>query len=888
MTGRDISTINSDLLSLVQRMYPDIYKELSTEEQTLFAFLLSLESYLHDSSLLYMSNMLNENSILTAETPEAIISKAVTFGYSPSFAKASYGTIYIYIPVIDGTGSIVLPKSTIKFLKDFVKLTGISQITKDAVQFNLMYDYIFNSTGLVSSLQRINADGTITILPTRVVDKIINSNTYKCFTFEMDVIQTTNKIDFQSIVEEYDNLSFPSITLPIVSEDISRIYAMDIYIDSIYKATYVPVLTTSNNNAYTYSLRIGMQSVTLLLSNGVYGKKVMPGARVSGSIYMCEASQGNPVGDSIKLVSNLVNETRSGNMPEISIEHPQFKTGSDIEDLKNIKLGTLSRLVTQNRLVTFDDYTLMLESSIPNIKAFATNRFFSFASNSAAIYVSHINHYDNVFNVPIYTKTDNKCLVITKQDIASGKVMVVGNYIVIPPGALFKEYGGADTSCTFVSLFDTVTTMEQLKYYVGSADGSIMPSPQIQNMWFSVLGYHINNKVPVDNASFIAPLNKYTTPTSTVLAYNVYGVNTSVLFGDMHTTFDIARCKEIFSFNIAIVLSNTTDEQFREFIGDASWWSVTVNSYTIDNTDTNLVKITYNELLRTIELSFTLPYEPKIRERQDFTVVLKAKPVGTQFNMIDVALAKYLSCNMLSHPFKCNLPKVGYSTNAKVWSVHNGVPLDANDIEFLIMDMPCISLTEMSPYTSAKFDFLKEIRSIFATICKFVHTKAPLATTYDVLFMRTSGPIMPREFLSKSIDEYYTINAPLNVTNVMPPANSLMKLPLRIVVNIKVAPDANVNKIVNEVKHKLLLHLNPVGHVFTTLCRSQLYSILNTISELISLEVVEPTTDVWDSASLYSLIHYTCVNKFAYKLYTPHMLWTSDESIIVNVEFPKW
>jgi len=861
MTGRDIVTINDDILSLVQKLYPDIYKELSTEEQSLFAFLLSLESYLHDACLMYLSNISNEKTILTAETMEGVIANAVTHGYEIRLCRKAGGIVHALLPVIDENGYLVLPKATVRLQKEIHMLKGISRATKELVDYRLRYSYVFNSVGLVGTLQKINDDGSITLVPVEMQDKITsNGKVLKCFRLNLEVEQVDSVIEVNSAIEKYDNLSFPMITIPLLSEDISKISSIDLLIDNREKANYVPVLTVASGDAYYYSLRIGKDSTNVVLSNGVYGKKVLPNSLVNIRIQLCSGGKGNILENSIRIVSGIINDA-TNQILTFDCENVAFVNGSDFEDLGQIKLGTLAKLITQNRLTTFEDFTLLIESLMPDCRIFATNRFFSYSSNDVSIYLSKLKDEDPTYNITRYMLTSTKTIVIKKSDIVQRKVLLLGDYVIMAPNTVLRsvEDSGYDT---IAIVDDVITDINQISTIYRDVD--------VFQYWFSVFAYYINKRIPIDNSSFLTPLTKLVEPSSTLLSATLYSLSIVSFFTQLRSTINAKFSQEEYRFTIVMMLLNCTQAEFMDFATEATtpnnpdpWWRITVNGVLLSDDD---VTATFDSLNNTIQFHCSLKRPIDINVVKNLTVLLKARPVKTSLDFVEIIAATYLDCNILSTQSRVNKPKVSFNQSIKEHiSTISGIETD--DIELVIYDVPLVSLAEISEKTF-KDEFIASIRDTFREIGRIVLDRAPMCTTYSLLFAKTLGYCNDTNFLISG-------------------STSSVQVPLRLKLKVSVLQGSNIQQISENIKYRLLTATNVTSHIFNGLNKFTFYTLLSDIDGVTTIDIEEPKNNIMASVDAITSPLFITINRLMYKLFTPYILHTLPNYISLDITYSK-
>lgn len=315
----DFDTIKSNLKNYLRDQ--DEFSGFDFEGTNL-AVLINLLAYNTHYNSYYLNMMMNENFLDSSQLRSTTVSKAKMLGYTPRSITSSKATI-----LISGFSSSAPPYIEIP---QFTKFSG-------AVD-DSTYIFCTDKTYTLTKKDNSNYQGTINLVQGKPVSFtfVVNKNdTEQRFilpnvnidtsTLKVSVRENTasNKIEYYTYAENFVNVN-----------ETSQIFFLDEVIDGRFRIYF-------GQNGIGKELTDGnIISVTGLISDG---------GETNGIFNF------NLIDDVNNLESYQIITTRSAS------------GGAQREDVESIKFGATKHFASQNRVVTTEDYKIMLEKNLPNV-----------------------------------------------------------------------------------------------------------------------------------------------------------------------------------------------------------------------------------------------------------------------------------------------------------------------------------------------------------------------------------------------------------------------------------------------------------------------------------------------------------------------------------------
>lgn len=894
MAISDFISANSEILKTIQRVHPQIYDEISKDELTTFSLLLQIESFLQESTIQYMSNFLAETSPLTAETYESLINHAITRGYTPKFCKPAEGKVSVILPIYNSSKNSYLNSATnIFFDKETVSFKGTSTVTNNDVVYRLKNSYKLVSNGFNAVLYEINEEGETNLIETSKITTTINNESIEAIGFDLSVIQIDNIISTASYISSYDSLDFPTVSLPILPDDIYRLSQIKVQVDNI-NASYIPVLTVADMSSYYYTIRMNENSVTCILSNGVYGKKVLPTSNIDILVYLTSGKAGNIYQDSLELTTQIINQV-NGQSVDVVLKNYRINNGENIEDYRSIKISTLSTLISNDRLVTVDDYVTMLESIYyGDIKVLPTARLYSYGSNDVSIYLAVKKDEDPLYGTPIYFKTDTKSLIVTDNDLQNNKVFMKGDYLIIPSNIIIKECNNTGISPTpvgflnesgVISLIDETYNNIQETFQSGSSN----ITNDIDKKWLPVFSYVINTKYPMDNKAYITSGYKNIIPLTAMMDATIYSVNIAITFGTMKSVINTVTQKSEFYFDINVALKNIGNSEFSSiYLNNIDNWlalefiSSDYNTIEYNRLDHNIF---VNTNLNSLNIPYKLSMSFELNTTRNITVRVLFKIANSNLSFIQVCQTLYKDIDIFSPKHSANLLKV--STLPSLIDLSSYIPgFQNNQNTFIIYDVPVISAEEFVNNEQSN-SYMYYIQDLFSNILTLVNKKGVATTSYSILFGRTKGAMLEYMF---QYEKARTINGFI----LQAPR---IHLPITIVIEGKLLEKSNAQSLTETIKQKVMLFLQSTTSFFVDYSSYDLLTLLSDVPQIDKLQVhfiegdFNNFSNKIDGVKSLSNISLASIfddsdqetRKWKYRFFVPSLINTNTSRIIITL-----
>jgi hypothetical protein len=858
---------------------------------------------LHESVLESISLYASDQSILSAESFESLFNHAVTYGYTPRFATPASSVVTCIVPVYNiDEGEYIHPNIVCVLDKNNVNLKATSIKTNDSVRYMLKYTYKLITNSFNSIVYQIDEDETVTLLPTTVVDQYINDVNYRCISFNVEVEQVSSIIKINETVKPYDSLDFPVVNLPLTPEQINSLYKIDVRVNSS-ETVYIPSLTAATPDKYYHTLRFGENSSSIIMSNGVFGKKVIYGSIVEILAYLTEGINGNCYENTMSVVTTVVNET-TGQPLEIFIVNPKITNGANFEDALSIKLNALTKLVTNERLVTIEDYVLSLESIFYNqLKVLPVSRSFSYGTNEVSLYLAIKKENHITYDTPVYLKTDTKALVVTDDSVYR-----IGDYLVIPSNVILSKYTLNSNNDQNITKINDSDTLYQIAYKAESFSDlvSYNATETTSPLWVPVYAYVINTRIPVDNYLYNTGGFKTVVPSTSSVESSVYSINISLLFGTLMTslvtTTDDTGTTKLYQkheFNISVVMNNISDEEWGIYSNTSdtgaplsNWFKLEVQlnsiklqpennlTYTIDVDElSDDTKRQQYEKLKTIPIKCTFITNVDFNVKNDIKVSAKFKPYQyMNLPFVQVCQTNYEDISIFSTSEKNSFLKVRRVTP------DDNMGLGITENAWIIFDVPVVQLFELK--NSATPDFIMyNIRNTIREIKNYLNKKAPVTVSHNILFGRTEGVMLEYLFNyetpafedSQFSDDY----------------DGKIYLPLEITVNGTVFNSSAVQKVSESIKNRLMLLIQSTTSFFSKYTTYDLTIALSDINDLTKLKITFPS--YLDSIKVTSNLSQKALSiksnnladvdfqRLLYRLFVPSLINTEPAKILITI-----
>lgn len=329
VTELDFDTIKTNLKTFLKQQSE--FSDYDFDGSGL-SILLDILAYNTHYNAYYLNMVANESFLDTALLRDSVVSQAKLLGYTPSSRKSPIAVIdFIVISSNTNDSTLVLPKGS-TFLSN--------QIDGKSYNFVTLTD---------STISKSNGR----------------------FTFEGLNIYEGQVVNYSYVHEEQTNPK-QIITLPDSNIDIDT---LTVSVTPTSSSTEISVYTRVDNildltaNSEVYFIqehRNGQYQI--YFGDGIIGKKLADGAVVYTSYLVTNADVANRANNfvaSFTLVDSLNESLSNYSINPIS----PASGGSERESIDQIKYLAPIQYVSQNRIVTVDDYELFLKKNYPNAES---------------------------------------------------------------------------------------------------------------------------------------------------------------------------------------------------------------------------------------------------------------------------------------------------------------------------------------------------------------------------------------------------------------------------------------------------------------------------------------------------------------------------------------
>jgi hypothetical protein len=301
-------------------------------DSSALSVLIDLLAYNTHYNAYYLNMVANESFLDTAKLRESVVSHAKTLGYTPYSVKSSVAFVNLELLSSDSNvGEVIIPEKY-KILS--------SQIDGVSYNFHVLEDVKATKSG--SSYYFEN----IPIYEGELVN--YNFNYYE---------QTNPKQIFKLPEENIDTTTLKVVVLPSAFNSNSSVYSKVGEVLDVSKDSEVYFLQESKDGRYE-----------IYFGDGVIGKKLTDGSLVQVSYLVTNGSLANKANTFIatsSVVDSLSEVIPNGSIIVSSVA--EAAGGSERQEIDSIKYSAITKYSTQNRLVTYNDYSSYILSNYPNV-----------------------------------------------------------------------------------------------------------------------------------------------------------------------------------------------------------------------------------------------------------------------------------------------------------------------------------------------------------------------------------------------------------------------------------------------------------------------------------------------------------------------------------------
>jgi hypothetical protein len=301
-------------------------------DSSALSVLIDLLAYNTHYNAYYLNMVANESFLDTAKLRESVVSHAKTLGYTPYSVKSSVAFVNLeLLSDNSNVGEVIIPERY-KILS--------SQIDGVSYTFHVLEDAKATKSG--SSYYFEN----IPIYEGELVN--YNFNYYE---------QTNPKQIFKLPEENIDTTTIKVVVLPSAFNSNSSVYSKVDEVLDVTKDSEVYFLQESKDGRYE-----------IYFGDGIVGKKLTDGSLVQVSYLVTNGSLANKANTFIatsSVVDSLGEIIPNGSIIVSSVA--EAAGGSERQEIDSIKYSAITKYSTQNRLVTYNDYSSYILSNYPNV-----------------------------------------------------------------------------------------------------------------------------------------------------------------------------------------------------------------------------------------------------------------------------------------------------------------------------------------------------------------------------------------------------------------------------------------------------------------------------------------------------------------------------------------
>lgn len=306
--------------------------------------LLDVLAYNTHYQALYNNITFNEAFLDSAQKRSSVVSIAKNLGYTPTSTRSATCIIEVTRGVndsggIDG-GSTILPK-----YREF-------KATKDELSY-----YFYNLEDVIFSVSEVDPEtGDATLYSTGPIK--VREGSLKTVNYVIDGANPTKKIIIRSSSIDTETIK---VNVQNSASDLSG---------SLEEWTEVKNITEISGNSRVYFLEEGPDGFyRIYFGDGILGKRLNEGNLVTITYLESSGSSANGVGTTDSELSRIFTSTNSSiDTQTIKVILPSFG-GYEKETIQSIKYKAPKNFTTQERAVTVDDYSIVLQKDFPFIKS---------------------------------------------------------------------------------------------------------------------------------------------------------------------------------------------------------------------------------------------------------------------------------------------------------------------------------------------------------------------------------------------------------------------------------------------------------------------------------------------------------------------------------------
>ena len=319
-------------------------------------------SVLGENELFYTSMLANESFLSRAMLVSSIMEHAKSLNYAVKRAVPAKGSVTLYIPVDEITKFKVSP-------------VELEFVTADNIVYSTFpISIIFDKEKSISVAYMVSITKELLKLPTFMGRVQTATGTKFSVGIQIPVSQSYKFLHTYILTEtDVENYNVPTIVIPLSmylpSTVIESMFLGDVEVySSGVKCTQYSYLFEIPKSDYGFTLGVDVDSLTLRLSNGVFGRAQKAGSVITSLISVTLGSKGNIDANSLSLKTTLIDDYTGGVLVTTTL-HSALINGEDGETPNSIRLNTIRSLRGQDRLVSYDDFrvTILYSSSLNSL-----------------------------------------------------------------------------------------------------------------------------------------------------------------------------------------------------------------------------------------------------------------------------------------------------------------------------------------------------------------------------------------------------------------------------------------------------------------------------------------------------------------------------------------
>lgn len=303
-------------------------------DSSALSVLIDLLAYNTHYNAYYLNMVANESFLDTAKLRESVVSHAKTLGYTPYSVKSSVAFVNLELLSSDSNvGELIIPEKY-KILS--------SQIDGVSYNFHVLEDAKATKSGSSYYFENIPIyEGELVTY---------NFNYYA---------QTNPKQIFKLPESNIDTTTIKVVVLPSAFSSNSSVYSKVQDVLDVSDTSEVYFLQETKNGQYE-----------IYFGDGIIGKKLTDGSLVQVSYLVTNGSLANKANTFLatsSVVDSLGEIIPNGSIIVTSVS--EAAGGSDRQGIDSIKYSAITKYSTQNRLVTYNDYSSYISSNYPNVES---------------------------------------------------------------------------------------------------------------------------------------------------------------------------------------------------------------------------------------------------------------------------------------------------------------------------------------------------------------------------------------------------------------------------------------------------------------------------------------------------------------------------------------